>query len=323
MSSNPLVSILVRSMDRPTLQRALDSIAAQDYPNIEVVVVAAAASHRELPSTCGAFPLRLVRTARALKRAEAANVALEAARGDWFNFLDDDDELLPMHVSRLRAELEANQPARLAHSVSEDVSADGRPVGHHGGRFKPWRQLDTGFFRPCCAMFASSLLDDGAYFDPRFEILEDMDFFIQCAERTPFVFVADVTARYYVDAGDSGAGRGLNRDDDRLQSTFTVLREKWADLDRRMRATPEFRAEHALFLIENGYFDEAVPIVVQLLKENPDSPDGRTLRVLQLIARGEMERAQWVLGQIGEGVPKVEGLVLKLDQIRARMSTLH
>jgi glycosyltransferase involved in cell wall biosynthesis len=323
MSSNPLVSILVRSMDRPTLQRALDSVAAQDYPNVEVVVVATNASHRDLPATCGAFPLRLVRTARALKRAEAANVALEAARGEWFNFLDDDDELLPMHVSRLRAALDAHPDTRLAHSISEDVDASGRTVGLHGGRFKPWRQLDTGFFRPCCAMFASSLLDDGAYFDPRFEILEDMDFFIQCAARTPFVFVEDATARYYVDAGDRGAGRGMNSDDDRLQSVFTVLREKWADLDKRMRAMPEFRAEHALFLIENGYFDEAVPLVAQLLNEDPDSPDGRTLRVLQLIARGEMDQAQRVLGKIGEGVPKVDGLALKLDQVRSRMSTLH
>ena len=228
-----------------------------------------------------------------------------------------------MHVSRLRAALDANPGARLAHSISEDVDARGRPVGFHGGRFKPWRQLDTGFFRPCCAMFASSLLDDGANFDPRFEILEDMDFFIQCAALTRFVFVEDATTRYYVDAGDSGAGRGINRDDDRLQSAFTVLREKWADLDKRMRATPEFRAEHALFLIDNGYFDDAVPIVVQLLNEDPDSPDGRTLRVLQLIARGDMDRAQRVLGKIGEGVPKVDGLALKLDQIRARMGTLH
>jgi len=323
MMEQPLVSVLIRSMDRPTLQRALDSIAAQDYPNVEVVVVAASPAHRVVPDTCGAFPLRFVTTTRPLKRAEAANVALEAARGEWFNFLDDDDELEPSHVSQLRAALDANPGVRLAHSISEDVDAFGNRVGFHGGRVKPWRQLDTGFFRPCCAMFASSLLDDGAYFDPRFEILEDMDFFIQCAQRTPFVFVEQVTARYYVDAGDSGAGRGMNRDDARLADAFKVLREKWADLDKKMRATPEFRAEHALWLIENGYFDEAVPFVVQLLKEDPESADGRTLRVLQLIARGEMERAQMVLGKIGDSVPKVDGLTLKLEQIRSRMATLH
>jgi hypothetical protein len=267
--------------------------------------------------------MRLVRTVKPLARAEAANVALAAARGDWFNLLDDDDELLPMHVSTLRAALDANAPARLAHSISEDVRADGGFVGHHGGRFKPWRQLDTGFFRPHCAMFAASLLDDGVSFDPRFEILEDMDFFIQCAAKTPFVFVPEATTRYYVDAGDSGAGRGMNRDDKRLETAFAALRGKWADLEQRMRATPEFRAEHALWMIENGYFVEAVPTVVQLLKENPESPDGRTLRVLQLIARGDVERAKGVLEEIGAGVPTIDGLALKLDQVRSRMATLH
>jgi len=323
MSSQPLVSILVRSMDRPSLQRALDSVAAQDYPNVEVVVVSASTAHRELPDRCGAFPLRFVKTARPLKRAEAANVALEAARGDWFNFLDDDDELLPTHVSRLRAALDAGRGARLAHALSMDVEMNGTPIGHHGSRFKPWRQLDTGYFRPHAAMFASSLLDDGAYFDARFEILEDMDFFIQCAQRTPFLFVPEATVRSYMDAGDSGAGRGVNRDDARLEGAITQLREKWSDLEKRLHASPEFRADHALWLIENGGFEEAVPIVVQLLKEDPESPDGLALRVLQLIARGDVERGRTVLDRIGERVPKVDGLALKMEQVRSRMATLH
>jgi glycosyltransferase involved in cell wall biosynthesis len=311
-------------MDRPTLPRALASIAAQDYPNVEVVVVAAgAAEHRDLPDRCGAFPLRLVRTAKPLARAEAANVALESARGDWLNFLDDDDELLPMHVSRLRAALDANAPARLAHSITEDVGADGMLLGRHGARFKPWRQLDTGFFRPHCAMFAVSLLDDGVAFDPRFEILEDMDFFVQCAAKTPFVFVPEVTTRSHLEVGDSGAGRGVNRNPDRVAKAIEQLREKWSDLDRRMRATEEFRIEEALWLIENGGFQEAVPIVVQLLKENPESTDGRALRVLQLIARGQVEPAKLVLEKIGDSTPKIEALALKLEQVRSRMATLH
>jgi hypothetical protein len=324
MSSETLVSILVRSMDRPTLQRALDSIAAQDYPNVEVVVVAAgAAPHRELPDRCGAFPLRLVRTAKPLARAEAATVALESARGDWLNFLDDVDELLPAHVSTLRAALDANAPARLAHSMTEDVGADGTPLGRHGARFRPWRQLDTGFFRPHCATFASSLLDDGVAFDPRFGILEDMDFFVQCAAKTPFVFVPEVTTRSHLEIGDSGVGRGVNRDPERIEKALGELREKGSDLDKRMRATMEFRAEQALWLIEQGHLPEAAPIVAQLLAEDPHSADGRTLRVLQRILRGEMEHAKFVLDQIGDSVPKVELLAIKLEQVRARMATLH
>src|SRR5262245_17136508 len=134
--SAPLVSILVRSMDRPTLRRALDSVAAQDYPAIEVVVVGASgASHAPPPSTIGQFPVRFVASKYPLPRAEAANAALEAARGEWLNFLDDDDELLPSHVSTLRAALDAERACRLAHSRSEDRTADGALAGYHGSRF--------------------------------------------------------------------------------------------------------------------------------------------------------------------------------------------
>jgi len=90
-----------------------------------------------------------------------------------------------------------------------------------------------------------------------------------------------------------------------------------------MRATPEFRAEHALFLIDNGHFDEAVPLVVGILRDDPASTNGRTLRVLQLIARGDVERAKAVLAEIGDATPTVDTLALKLDQVRSRMATLH
>jgi hypothetical protein len=321
---NPLVSILVRSMDRPSLRRALDSIAAQDYPAIEVVVVAASgATHATLPATCGGFPLRFLAQERALQRAEAANAALDAARGDWLNFLDDDDELLPTHVTTLRSALDADPSRRLAHSVSEDRGADGSLAGYHGGRFKPWRQLDTGFFRPHCAMFSRSLVAEGARFDAHFEILEDMDFFIQCAQRTNFIFVENPTTRYYADAGNSGAGTGGNRDEPRLRGAIASLRSKWTSLEAALRATPEFRGEQALWLIEQGAVDAAAPIVSTLLAEGPESPDAQTLDALLHVIRGDVGGAQAVVAGIGERTPALEALALRLDQLRSRMSPTH
>lgn len=323
MSESPLVSILIRSTDRATLSRALDSVAAQDYPNIEVIVVAATVAHRDMPDHCGSYPIRLVRASRPLARADAANAALDAARGDWLNVLDDDDELLPQHVSHLRAALAADPDYRLAHSVSEDRSADGRVLGHHGGRFKPWRQLDTGFFRPHCAMFARALIDEGARFDPAFEILEDMDFFIQCAQRTPFLFVHEATTRYYADAGESGAGRGANRDDARIAVAVARLREKWSDLEQALRRTAEFRAEQALWLLDNGYAQAAAPLVAALVAEHPDSIDVRALLALQHTAHGEAARAREALAAIGERAPTIDTIALRLDRLQSALSTRH
>ena len=291
-------------MDRPTLPRALDSIALQDYPRVEVVVVAACGSaHRDLPERCGRFPLRLVRSEAPLARAEAANAALDAARGDWLNLLDDDDAFLPGHVSALRAAADADAGVRLVHSMSEDCTADGRVLYLHGGRFRPWRQLDTGFVHPHCALFARSLAEEGARFDPRFAILEDMDFFIQCAQRTRFAFVDRVTARYHVDAGDSGAGSGTNRDAARIAVAIAALRAKWSDLETALRAMPEFRLEQALWMLQQGRVGGAEDLLAGVLAERPDWADALALACVIRAARGDAAGARRQLARLGARIP--------------------
>ena len=103
-SDLPLVSVIVRSMDRQHLQEALDSLASQNYANLEVLVVnATGTSHRALGAVCGQFPLRMVEPGVPLQRSQAANAGLDAALGDYLMFLDDDDWFGPDHVSNLVA----------------------------------------------------------------------------------------------------------------------------------------------------------------------------------------------------------------------------
>ena len=83
MDVPPKVSILIRSMDRATLARAMTSAAAQTHPNVEIVVVSAnGADHRPVPSTWNDRPVRFVAGTAKLDRADAANVALDAADGE-------------------------------------------------------------------------------------------------------------------------------------------------------------------------------------------------------------------------------------------------
>ena len=119
----PLVSVVVRSMDRPSLSAALDSIAAQDYPHIEIVLVnALGPTHRPLPHKVGELPLRStpVEPGR-LARATAANVGLDAARGTLLAFLDDDDVYLGGHISKLVAALQAQPDAVATLTVGPEV----------------------------------------------------------------------------------------------------------------------------------------------------------------------------------------------------------
>src|SRR5512135_2804388 len=94
-SHTPLVSIIVRTKDRPKLlEHALESIAAQTYRPIEVVLVNDGGCDldiEKLRSILGDVSLKYVRLENNAGRAHAGNVGIEHAQGDYIGFLDDDD----------------------------------------------------------------------------------------------------------------------------------------------------------------------------------------------------------------------------------------
>jgi tetratricopeptide (TPR) repeat protein len=227
----PLVSILVRSMDRPSLPQTLDSAAAQDWANLEIVVAAANGSaHAALPEQWRGRPLRLVRPVpdRRLPRPEAANLCLESARGEWLNFLDDDDELLPNHVSTLLNARRANGE-RAIYARTRIVGADGRTLGTINFESRAVALYFGSICQMNAALVHRSLVDEGARFDPQFAVAEDQDFFINLATRTPFLFVDAATSVWHATAGDSGCGYGANYDPQLHRQFEQRLREKWRD----------------------------------------------------------------------------------------------
>jgi glycosyltransferase involved in cell wall biosynthesis len=225
---SPLVSILIRSMDRATLPRALDSAARQTWPNLEIIVVAACGNaHRSLPGEHNGRPLRLINTGQKLTRPMAANAALESARGEWLNFLDDDDELLPEHVSALMAAPRPNSE-RVVFSRTRVIDANGTLLGHisHAGNRV---QLFTHSRATVDAlMFHRSVIDEGVRFDPEFLAHEDHDFQVDCATRTDFIFVDRATAIWHAQAGESGSGFGSNDDPRQRAEAIRRIRQKWS-----------------------------------------------------------------------------------------------
>lgn len=102
-AERPLISVVIPTLNRPhLLPRALASVFAQTYPNIEVIVVidgpdrASEAALREI----GDERLHVIANPQSLTAAGARNLGVDRARGTWIAFLDDDDEWLPEKLSR-------------------------------------------------------------------------------------------------------------------------------------------------------------------------------------------------------------------------------
>jgi len=228
-STTPRISAIVRSMDRDSLVRPLRSLAAQDHPEVEVLVVnATGRAHRPLPDRCGPHPLRMIGGERRLARAEAANLGLEAAAGDLIYFLDDDDEALPGALATLARALGEHAPSALVYGVAIVVDAEGRAVQRLGSPYRKEMRLDCGFVATGSFLLRRALVEQGARFDPNLETLEDMEFFIQCSELTDLAFVDIPVLRYWSDAGSSGAGGTVNTDPARLRRALAYISAKWA-----------------------------------------------------------------------------------------------
>lgn len=199
----PLVSVIVRSVDRPTLSDALNSVFEQTYPHIEVVLVDAGGGTSKEASACGVTRVQRVSTGARLGRSAAANAGLAAACGDYLLFLDDDDLLLPSHVEGLVETLVDTPGVRAAYAGVRVVDANGvvdtydAPVD--SARLKAANQLPIN-----SVLFHRSLVEEGCRFDETLELYEDWDFWLQVSERTEFARRAGVSALYRVHLGSSG-----------------------------------------------------------------------------------------------------------------------
>ncbi len=103
----PLVSVCMAHWNRPDyLAQALASIEAQDYPNIEVVVVDDCSSQPEAVAYLDSLePLFRARGWQLLRQPEnrfpgaARNRAVSAAHGEYILFMDDDNIAKPNEIS--------------------------------------------------------------------------------------------------------------------------------------------------------------------------------------------------------------------------------
>jgi glycosyltransferase involved in cell wall biosynthesis len=287
---SPLVSIVVRSIGRATLSRALDSIAAQDHDRVEAVIVAAnAPSHPPIPERHAHVPIVAVDKGEPLRRAEAADAGIRAARGEWITFLDDDDELLPGHVSALIAALPSEPGARAVTGRVLATFFDGS-TQVFGRRFSLAEIYAKNYVQLSALLFHRDLLPEVA-FDTAIDMHEDWDFVLQLAQKTRFADSPSATARWYADAGASGGGGGANVDDVGFVLARDYVYTKWESvrdpfLDRCAEALR--RAFEAAGAGELGVAEERA---LEILTYSQNDPHALNMLAMLAMRRNDLASA--------------------------------
>jgi len=214
LAVHPLISVVIPCYNaRAYVAAAIRSVLAQDWPDLEIVLVDDGSSDQSAELIRENFPgIRLVQQANA-GVAAARNNGIAQARGEWIAFLDADDIWLPGKLRAQMALLGATPGARMSYTAWQVwASLDPAPspdyfveLASRSGNQALWTGA-SGWIYPQllldCVVWTSTVLAHRSVFaevgrfDNTLRIGEDWDLWLRASRITPILRVSVPYALY-------------------------------------------------------------------------------------------------------------------------------
>jgi glycosyltransferase involved in cell wall biosynthesis len=200
----PLVSTIIPTFNRrEEIVYAVRSVLAQTYPAIEIIVVddGSIDSTAEMVERWWGDRVRILRKPNG-GVASARNVGLAVARGEYFAFLDSDDEWLPTKIETQVAFLAARPAFGMVVTDVEEIDemrvAFGiyrrRPRIKEDGYVLRWVLREPALVPPS-ALLRRAVYEDVGGFDEGLATAEDLDFHLRVARRWPIGVIEEPLTR--------------------------------------------------------------------------------------------------------------------------------
>jgi len=215
----PEVSVVIPVYNQETyLRAAIDSVFAQTYRDLEVIVVDDGSTDRT-PDVIASYGSRV----RALRQPNAGNASafnrgVRAAAGRWIAWLGSDDIWVPTKLERQMDALRSRSDAGLAYTDVVTMDASGRALyttefpcpSDRAGCLR--LLLRKNFINVSTALVRRDVFDAMGLFDEEDWLCADYDMWLRIAERYAIVRVAEPLVWYRVHPGQlSRKGAELER----------------------------------------------------------------------------------------------------------------
>ena len=208
----PLVSVVIPCHNSARyLSESVDSVLAQTYPLIEIIVVDDGSTDgtsevaQNLPVEYVSQPNRGVSAAR--------NTGILHCRGQYILFLDYDDRLLPRAVEIQVKLLEEHPECAMAVGEHRYIAADGAPLGasqkNASGRDHYHMLLEHNFVEtPCSALHRRSSLLQSGPFNESLHGGEDHELYLRIARQGPLIAHDKEVSEYRLHQSSSSRNAG-------------------------------------------------------------------------------------------------------------------
>jgi glycosyltransferase involved in cell wall biosynthesis len=225
----PKVSIIIPTYNRSNLLRlTIESVLAQTYPNIEIIVVDDDSTD-DTAAVIEQYAGRVIYIKQANQGASVArNTGFQAASGEYINFLDDDDLLMPTKIERQVQVLDSHPEIGLVHCGYYHIDADGKPLDKVC--MLPAGEVLKELVQYCFLLIHTPLirhqcLDQVGLFDDELDCHEDWDLWLRIAQAGyQFACVQEPLCAYRVQQDSKMANLAKVE-----QGAFTVLDKVFAN----------------------------------------------------------------------------------------------
>lgn len=195
-SSLPLVSVILPTYNRAwTLKEAVDSVLAQDYPHIELIVIDDG-SRDHTKELLAPYKEQLTILTQENQGVSAArNRGIKKSSGSLIALLDSDDAWDKRKIS-CQVEFFLTHPDAMICQTEEIWIRNGRRVNPKKRHQKPSgmifeASLHLCLVSPSAVMMRKSLFDLKGYFNESFMVCEDYDLWLRVSSTLP-VYLLDL-----------------------------------------------------------------------------------------------------------------------------------
>lgn len=253
----PLVSVVIPTYRRAHMvSRAVETVLAQRYPHVEVIVVDDNTDEHEQQAVRQALTrfgdsVSVIRNERSKGACGARNTGIMHAHGDLIAFLDDDDLWLSGKLSAQVALLSRRELAgALCHYIDIDLAFG---QAFHCRPSRPSLTLKQALGGECptstsLAMVRRNVLIEAGLFDEMLPSFQDFDMWLRCLAFGDFAYVELPLVEFVQHAGERTSVNMSRR-----LAGLAAIEQKWG---RAMAPHCDFRGFkrriHVDALIANG-----------------------------------------------------------------------
>lgn len=219
--TQPLITVVICTYNGELyLEKAIDSVLAQTYPNVEIVIVddgSADATASIIHALAARHPCIRPFFRKNHGLPASRNFAFENARGDWIAIIDQDDLCYPSRLARQLEIAIENPGAGLIFCDTHFIDENDKVIGNHLSKFSlperfiPKKQAGNLLLQVGC------FIDSEAFFIKREAALSlgrldeslryacDYEYFIRAGFAMDFAYSTEVLAAWRVHAGQATA----------------------------------------------------------------------------------------------------------------------